>query len=152
VARSPAAALVTPAQPLANVPAVLRPAVLIAVLLVAGGLAGCGGSGVAAPGEADLANGKKLFVSDCGNCHVLDDAGTSGTVGPNLDDAAAGSRIAGLKQSSFEALVRQQIDEADPPMPRHLVKGDDARDVAAYVASVAGVKLAQENNPGSTPQ
>jgi hypothetical protein len=48
--------------------------------------------------------------------------------------------------------VRQQIDEADPPMPRHLVTGDDARDVAAYVASVAGVKLAQENTPGTTPQ
>ena len=88
----------------------------------------------------------------CGGCHVLADAGTSGTLGPNLDDAYAGSRIEGLKQSSFEALVRQQIDEADAPMPRHLVKGDDARDVAAYVASVAGVKLAQENNPGSTPQ
>ncbi len=152
MARSPAAALVTPARPLANVPAVLRPAALIAVLLVAGGVAGCGGSGVSPPGEADLANGKTLFVSKCGICHVLDDAGTAGTVGPNLDDAYAGSRIEGLKQSSFEALVRQQIDEADPPMPRHLVKGDDARDVAAYVASVAGVKLAQENNPGSTPQ
>jgi mono/diheme cytochrome c family protein len=151
VARSAAAALVTPARPLANVPAVLRPAALIAVLLVAGGVAGCGGSGVSAPGEADLANGKTLFVSKCGICHVLDD-GTAGTVGPNLDDAYAGSRIEGLKQSSFEALVRQQIDEADPPMPRHIVKGDDARDVAAYVASVAGVKLAQENNPGSTPQ
>ena len=147
-----ATAPMTPARPLANVPAVRRPAALIAVLLVAGGLAGCGGSGVSAPDEADLANGKTLFQSKCGYCHVLDDAGTTGTVGPNLDDAAAGSRIAGLKQSSFEALVRQQIDESDPPMPRHLVSGDDARDVAAYVASVAGVKLAQENNPGSTPQ
>jgi cytochrome c6 len=152
VARGAAAALVTPARPLANVPAVLRPAVLIAALLVAGALAGCGGSGVSAPGEADLANGKALFVSNCGSCHVLENAGTSGTLGPNLDDAAAGSRIAGLKQSSFEALVRQQIDEADQPMPRHLVSGDDARDVAAYVASVAGVKLAHENSPGSTPQ
>jgi mono/diheme cytochrome c family protein len=131
---------------------VLRPAVLIAVLLVAGGLAGCGGSGVSAPGQADLANGKTLFQNKCGYCHVLEDAGTNGAVGPNLDDAYAGSRIEGLKQSSFEALVRQQIDEADPPMPRHLVSGDDARDVAAYVAGVAGVKLAQQNNPGSTPQ
>jgi mono/diheme cytochrome c family protein len=97
---------------------VRRPAALIAVLLVAGGLAGCGGSGVSAPGEADPANGKKLFVSNCGNCHVLDDAGTLGTVGPNLDDAAAGSRIAGLKPSSFEALVRQQIDAAPPRFGR----------------------------------
>ena len=142
----------TPARPLANVPAVRRPAVLIAVLLMAAGLAACGGSGVSAPGVADLANGKTQFQQKCGGCHVLADAGTLGTTGPNLDDAAVGSRIEGLEQSSFEALVRQQIDEADEPMPRHLVTGDDARDVAAYVASVAGVKLAQENNPGSTPQ
>ena len=139
-------------RPLANVPAVRRPAALIAVLLVAGAVAGCGGTGVAKPGEADLANGKTLFTSKCGSCHTLEDAGSQGTLGPNLDDAAVGDRIAGLEQSSFEALVRQQIDEADEPMPRHLVTGDDARDVAAYVASVAGVKLAQQNNPGSTPQ
>jgi mono/diheme cytochrome c family protein len=142
----------TPAQALANVSAVRRPAVLIAVLLVAGAVAGCGGSGVAKPGEADLANGKTLFVSKCGACHTLEDAGSNGTLGPNLDDAAVGDRIEGLKLSSFEALVRQQIDEADPPMPRGLVSGNDARDVAAYVASVAGVKLAQQNNPGSTPE
>ena len=141
-----------PDRPLANVPAVRRPAVLIAVLLVAGAAAGCGGTGVSAAGDADLANGKTQFQAKCGGCHVLEDAATQGTVGPNLDDAAVGDRIAGLKVSSFEALVRQQIDEADPPMPRGLVKGDDARDVAAYVASVAGVKLAKENNPGSTPQ
>ena len=129
----------TPARSLANVPAVRRPAALIAVLLVAGGLAGCGGSGVSAPGEADLANGKTQFQQKCGGCHILEDAGTCTRIGPNLDDAYAGSRIEGLKQSSFEALVRQQIDESDPPMPRHLVSGDDARDVAAYVATVAGV-------------
>jgi mono/diheme cytochrome c family protein len=142
----------TPARALANVSAVRRPAVLIAVLLVAGAVAGCGGSGVAKPGEADLSNGKAKFQQQCGGCHTLEDAGTSGTLGPNLDDAAVGDRVEGLKVSSFEALVRQQIDEADPPMPRGLVKGDDARDVAAYVASVAGVKLAQQNNPGSTPE
>src|SRR5262245_50770673 len=102
-----------PMRPLANVPAVRRPAVLIAVLLAAGAVAGCGGSGVAKPGQADLANGKTQFVAKCGACHTLEDAGTQGTLGPNLDDAAAGDRIAGLEESSFEALVRQQIDEAD---------------------------------------
>ena len=147
-----ATAPMTPARPLANVSAVRRPAVLIAALLVAGAAAGCGGSGASKAGEADLANGKTQFQAKCGGCHILDDAGTQGTVGPNLDDAAVGDRVEGLKVSSFEALVRQQIDEADPPMPRGLVKGDDARDVAAYVASVAGVKLAQQNDPGSTPE
>jgi mono/diheme cytochrome c family protein len=130
---------------------VRRPAVPIAVLAVAALSGACGGTGVPSSGSADVASGKTLFQQKCGSCHTLEDAGTSGTLGPNLDEAYVGSRIEGLEQSSFEALVRQQIDEPDPPMPRHLVKGQDAADVAAYVASVAGVKLAQENNPGTTP-
>jgi mono/diheme cytochrome c family protein len=135
----------------ANVPAVRRPGVSIAVLAVAALSAACGGTGVGSSANVDTTKGKQLFQQKCGGCHVLSDAGTSGTVGPNLDEAYAGSRLEGLEQSSFEALVRQQIDEADPPMPRHLVTGADAADVAAYVASVAGVKLAQQYNPGTTP-
>jgi mono/diheme cytochrome c family protein len=30
---------------------------------------------------------KSIFSSNCGSCHVLQDAGTTGTVGPNLDQA-----------------------------------------------------------------
>ena len=124
---------------------------VIATALGAVALSGCGGTGVASPATVDLAQGKKLFISDCGSCHTLADAGTPGTIGPNLDDAYYADRIVGMKDSSLEALVRQQIDQADPPMPRHLVKGADAADVAAYVAKVAGVKLAQQYNPGSSP-
>jgi mono/diheme cytochrome c family protein len=124
---------------------------VIATALGVVALSGCGGTGVASPATVDLAQGKKLFISDCGSCHTLADAGTPGTIGPNLDYAYYADRIVGMKDSSFEALVRQQIDEADPPMPRHLVKGADAADVAAYVAKVAGVKLAQQYNPGSSP-
>jgi mono/diheme cytochrome c family protein len=119
--------------------------------LGAAALAGCGGTGVPASGSVDLAKGKQLFTSTCGSCHKLADAGTTGTIGPDLDAAYAGDRIIGMKDSSFEALVRQQIDLADPPMPRHLLKGSDADDVAAYVAKVAGSKLAQQYNPGSSP-
>ena len=101
--------------------------------------------------DANHVAGKQLFVSSCGQCHALADAGTSGKIGPDLDAAYAGDRIIGMKDSSFEALVRQQIDLADPPMPRHIVKGADAADVAAYVAKVAGVKLAKQYNPGTSP-
>jgi mono/diheme cytochrome c family protein len=124
---------------------------VIATALCAVALSGCGGTGVASPASVDLAKGKQLFMSDCGSCHVLADAGTAGTIGPNLDDAYYADRVVGMKDSSFEAMVRSQIDLADPPMPRHLVKGSDADDVAAYVAKVAGVKLAQQYNPGSSP-
>lgn len=125
-------------------------AVALACLALAGA---CGGPGVSAPGQADLSTGKMIFQQKCGYCHTLAAAKTTGTIGPNLDDAYFASRLAGLKQSSFEALVRNQIDEPNPEgaMPAHLIGGQDAADVAAYVASVAGVKLAKQLNPGTTP-
>jgi cbb3-type cytochrome c oxidase subunit III len=100
-------------------------------------LAGCG-TGGKAPSHADQANGQKLFTSKCGGCHVLAAAGTLGTTGPNLDDAFAGSKKQGFKLSTIENVVLDQIREANQPMPKNLVKGQDAVDVAAYVAAVAG--------------
>jgi mono/diheme cytochrome c family protein len=102
-------------------------------------LAGCG-TGGKAPAHADQANGQKLFTSaGCGGCHVLAAAGSQGTTGPNLDDAFSGSRQQGFKESTLENVVLDQIREANPPMPKNLVKGQDAVDVAAYVAAVAGL-------------
>jgi cbb3-type cytochrome c oxidase subunit III len=42
---------------------------------------------VALPAGAGGNDPKLLFESNCGSCHVLADAGTSGTIGPNLDQA-----------------------------------------------------------------
>ncbi len=47
---------------------------------------------VARPG--DVASGKKVFVTFCGRCHVMQAAGTHGTIGPNLDqDKVTYSRV-----------------------------------------------------------
>jgi len=115
---------------------------------------GCGTGGVAsASGRApDTSNGQTLFASDCGYCHTLAAAGTTGTNGPNLDNAFAGSVQDGYQKSSIENLVLDQIRLGSgevasyegkkfkvlPSMPANIVTGQDAVDVAAYVASVAG--------------
>lgn len=115
--------------------------------IVAGALlvAGCGSVGHS-EGTGDRANGKTLFTQKCGSCHTLADAGTQGQVGPNLDYAFAQARRDGLGESTFVQVVRGQIayPTTDPPtdapgMPADLVKGQDAEDVASYVAAVAGV-------------
>jgi cbb3-type cytochrome c oxidase subunit III len=111
-------------------------------------LAGCGTGGKAEP-HADQQNGQKLFTGkgQCGGCHVLAAAGTSGTVGPNLDDAFRADRKQGFKESTIQNVVLDQIREPSPPMPKNLVKGEDAQDVAAYVASVAGTGNANAPSP-----
>jgi mono/diheme cytochrome c family protein len=116
---------------------VRRPAGLAALAAVTLAAAGCGTGGIAR-GPADLTSGKTLFVSHCGGCHTLADAGTQGKVGPNLDDAFRYDREQGFAQSSIENIVLDQIRIPEPPMPANLVTGQDAENVAAYVASVAG--------------
>jgi len=127
----------------------LTAAVLAVLALVA---AGCGAASYA-PASADKQNGKKLFQEKCGSCHTLADAGTTGTVGPNLDAAFEQALAAGMTEDTVRQVVRGQIafpvttpSTGAPGMPKDLVKGSDAEDVAAYVASVAGKRA-----PGAAP-
>jgi plastocyanin len=108
--------------------------------------AALGGCGLTDRGD-NVVNGKQLFVSQCGSCHILNRAGTKGVTGPNLDQAFARARQDGFDDSTFEGIVHRQIlqparrAQVDPEtgktaaMPPNIVTGDDARDVAAYVAS-----------------
>jgi cytochrome c2 len=83
------------------------------------------------PSEGDPVAGKEVFLgtSGCGTCHTLADAGTSGTVGPNLDDA----------QPSVE-LVVDRVTNGQGAMPSFssTLSEEQIADVAAYVSSAAG--------------
>ena len=100
---------------------------------------GCGTGGPVKGGNASA--GKKLFVAEgrCGSCHTLKDAASRGTVGPNLDAAFAQSKSEDYKLSSIENVVRDQIryPTKGSGMPANLVTGQQADDVAAYVALCA---------------
>jgi hypothetical protein len=82
---------------------------------------------------------KATFVKTCGGCHTLADAGTHGTVGPDLDQ---------LKPD--EQTVANQIKNGGGAMPAGLLTGQDLTDVAAYVAAVAG-KSGGGGGAGGTP-
>jgi mono/diheme cytochrome c family protein len=87
----------------------------------------------------NLVTGKQLFVTKCGACHTLAHANTTGDMGPNLDDAFRQDRADGVKSTSIEGLVDYwvQYPNTEGVMPARLVTGQDATDVAAYVAAVA---------------
>jgi mono/diheme cytochrome c family protein len=108
--------------------------------------------------SGDPTRGKQYFISGtspaCASCHTLAAAGAQGVVGPNLDAAFGPDRCQGFSQSTILDVVRGQIAYADPSpgvdwppnstnpvagMPPNLATGQKAKDIAAYVASVAGV-------------
>jgi mono/diheme cytochrome c family protein len=103
----------TPATTEASTPATSAPATTTA---------GAGGAVTAAAG-------KKVFSANCGSCHTLADAGTSGNVGPNLDD---------LKPNM--ATVVHQVTNGGGGMPSFAsqLSNTEIQSVAKYVSSVAG--------------
>lgn len=106
----------------------------LALLALAAAGAGCGSQ------EADLVNGKDLFAQSCASCHALERANASGVQGPDLDAAFGPARGDGLGEQTVAGVVERQIGNvrASSTMPEDLVTGQDAADVAAYVAQVAG--------------
>jgi mono/diheme cytochrome c family protein len=84
-------------------------------------------TGAASEPAGDAAAGKDVFASaGCGSCHTLKAAGSSGTVGPNLDEA----------KPSFE-LVVERVTNGKSPMPsfKGQLTEKQIKDVAAYVVA-----------------
>jgi mono/diheme cytochrome c family protein len=136
---------------------VRRPAVIAAVLLGAVVVAGCGAEGVATPTpktvigatpttttpsfpivpafklKGDATKGKTIFLSNCGSCHTLAAAGTTGTVGPNLDTFTP--------KPDYRA-VTAQVTNGGAVMPpfKSSLSTQQIADVAAYVVDSIGGK------------
>jgi cbb3-type cytochrome c oxidase subunit III len=82
-----------------------------------------------AAGPKNATSGKDIFLANCGSCHTLADAGTNGTIGPNLDQ---------LKPSL--STVQRQVINGGGAMPAFKGQLTTAQitAVSRYVASVAG--------------
>jgi cytochrome c6 len=123
----------------------MRRFAVIATLALA--LAGCGGGEEATPtpetvegtqpttqtqaaAEGNAENGKKIFASaGCGSCHTLKDAGASGTIGPNLDEA----------KPDLELAIDRVTNGASPmPSFKDQLSEQEITDVATYVVQATG--------------
>ena len=78
-----------------------------------------------------LENGKELFIATCKSCHNLDAVQAKGVTGPDLDE------LGGLDRQRVLNAIRNG-GTGQGRMPAGLLQGQDAQDVAAYVARVAG--------------
>jgi cytochrome c6 len=96
-------------------------------------LTACGGDGENGVADGDAERGREVFTSiadpSCGSCHRLDDAGTTGTIGPNLDE---------LQPSADQ--VEQAVRTGPGAMPSFEDELSDEQidAVSTYVADAAG--------------
>jgi cytochrome c551 len=88
-----------------------------------------GGGGGGGGGEGDAAAGEAVFTANCGSCHTLEEAGTSGNIGPNLDESTV----------DLDAAV-QQVTEGGGGMPAFggQLTEQEIQDVAAFVVASQG--------------
>lgn len=131
-----------------------RYAVIAGVLLAAGVLAACGAQGVGSATpvtvhgtvstptvtfpivpafhlKGNARAGRSTFTTSCGGCHTLAAAGTSGTVGPNLDQ---------LKPNYQAATAQVTNGGAQMPAFKGQLSKQQIADVAAYVVTSTGGK------------
>ena len=98
---------------------------------------------------AGLETGKALFATNCGNCHTLYAAETDGNFGPDLDEllAPAGPPEGGTAEQTIEATngrvlnaIEAGVDSSSEPgrMPGGILSGEQAEEVAEFVARTAG--------------
>jgi cytochrome c6 len=111
----------------------------VAMVVIAGCGDGRGTTDVAPPpppsGGGQLAAGKAIFTAHCGGCHTLADAGSTGAVGPNLDQS-----------KPAKTLVVERVTNGGNVMPSftdklsggHILTDAQVQAVADYVSSVAG--------------
>jgi cbb3-type cytochrome c oxidase subunit III len=81
-------------------------------------------------GKVTTKAGKEIFAqAGCSSCHTLKDAGSTGTIGPNLDEA----------KPSVELAI-DRVTNGKPPMPsfKGQLSTEQIRAVAMYVHDVAG--------------
>lgn len=78
----------------------------------------------------DPEEGSAVFASaGCGSCHTLADAGSSGAVGPNLDELGPTEEQVSTIVTNGRGAMQSFSDQ---------LSEEEIADVAAYVSSVAG--------------
>ena len=118
----------------------LVPAVLAAALSISA----CGTQRITVPkAQTQLYHGAVLFSERCAGCHTLYAAGTHGSA-PNIRTAQA------ISGPNFNVRCERPIDRvlyaienggfSGAYMPQNIVVGQDAVDVAKFVATYAGAK------------
>jgi mono/diheme cytochrome c family protein len=70
-----------------------------------------------------------VFASSCGSCHVLAEAGTQGTIGPNLDETKPGLE---------EAIAQITNGGGGMPAFEDQLTEEQIREIAQYIVESAG--------------
>jgi cytochrome c551 len=123
------------------------------ILAIGAGVTACGSEGITTSVSTDnpnIARGANLFAARCAGCHTMDVVGAQGGAtqikdrervdGPNFNvrRETKDSVLYAIRNGGFSGAI----------MPENIAVGNDANDIAAFLAKYAG----QDRKPDVTPQ
>ena len=128
----------------------MRPLLVTAfAALLALSVCACGKEGISVPQSGSQYNGAVLFSTHCSGCHTLGAAGSQGTgnrglrtQGPNLDQRTEtyNDALFAIRNGGFSGAI----------MPQNIVVGQEAEQVARFVAKYAGTQAQTSPRPGQS--
>ena len=128
---------------------------LVALLPLCLLLAACGKQGIDLKGESDQAmvNGANTFDKRCAACHTLEVAGAQGSAfNVNQREYKDGPNFNARKITSDQALYAiRNGGFSSGPMPQNIVVGEEAEEVAAFLAKYSGRGVARAPQIGKQP-
>jgi cytochrome c551 len=108
---------------------------------------GFGEQGIAVPKGSPDRNGAVLFATHCSGCHTLAAAGTQGT--GNRSQRTQGPSLNQRTETYEDALFAiQNGGFSGAIMPQNIVVGQEAEEVARFVARYAGEEAEESPRPG----
>ena len=126
----------------------MRPLLATAIAaLIALSVTACGKQGISVSKDSSDYPGADLFATHCSGCHTLSAAGTQGTgnrglrtQGPNLDQRSEtyDDALFAIRNGGFSGAI----------MPQNIVIGQEAEQVARFVAKYAGTQAQTSPQPG----
>jgi mono/diheme cytochrome c family protein len=135
-------------------------ALAAAAIAAATSVAACGTQGIAVPKSSQYYHGAVLFDEHCSGCHTLSAVGAEGsatnvkdrlrTQGPNFNvrHETVENVLYAIRNGGFSGVI----------MPQNVIVGEEAQDVAQFLAAYAGTKaqhvpsteIPQEESAGET--
>jgi mono/diheme cytochrome c family protein len=110
-------------------------------LLVAGGsLAACGSQGISVPKSSPYYRGAVLFRDHCSGCHTLSVVGAQGSATSIKDRVRTNGPNFNIRKENVEQVLYaiRNGGFSGAIMPENLVVGDDAQDIAKFLAAYSG--------------
>jgi mono/diheme cytochrome c family protein len=111
-----------------------------ALLAAGGSLAACGSQGISVSKSSPYYRGAVLFRDHCSGCHTLSAVGAEGSATSIKDRVKTNGPNFNIRKENMEQVLYaiRNGGFSGAIMPENLVVGDDAKDIAAFLAAYSG--------------